>query len=357
MHLYLHIPFCDSKCFYCAFTSLKADESVKKAYFKALLVDLNAHFSALNIKQKSIKTLFIGGGTPSVVDFRLFESVFEFLAPFLSDFAEQTSEANPHSSNLSWLKKMREFGINRVSFGAQSFDEKKLKFLGRIHSAKDIFKSVENANLAGFENINVDMIYDSKFDNKKMLEFELANLAKLTQMGLSHISAYHLTLEKGTAFEKRLNFKKNAPNLMKFFINGVENLGFLHYEISNFAKKQNAICQHNLAYWQGAKYLGCGFGAVSFYENKRFYTHKSLERYLKEPNFRQSESLNQKDLLLEHLFLGFRSIVGVDERALSSAQKEKAQILVQNKKLTHKNGRFYNPNFLLSDELALFLSE
>ena len=106
MHLYLHIPFCDSKCFYCAFTSLKADESVKKAYFKALLVDLKAHFAALNIK--SIKTLFIGGGTPSVVDFRLFESVFEFLAPFLSDFAEQTSEANPHSSNLSWLKKMRE---------------------------------------------------------------------------------------------------------------------------------------------------------------------------------------------------------------------------------------------------------
>lgn len=355
MHLYLHIPFCDSKCFYCAFTSLKADESVKKAYFKALLVDLKAHFSVLNIK--SIKTLFIGGGTPSVVDFRLFESVFEFLAPFFSDFAEQTSEANPHSSNLLWLKKMREFGINRVSFGAQSFDEKKLKFLGRIHSAKDIFKSVENANLAGFENINVDMIYDSKFDSKKMLEFELANLAKLTQMGLSHISAYHLMLEKGTAFEKCLNFKKNAPNLMKFFIRGIENLGFLHYEISNFAKKQNAICQHNLAYWQGAKYLGCGFGAVSFYKNKRFYTHKSLERYLKEPNFRQSESLNQKDLLLEHLFLGFRSIVGVDERALSSAQKEKAQILVQNKKLTHKNGRFYNPNFLLSDELALFLSE
>ena len=353
MHLYLHIPFCESKCFYCAFTSLRADESTKKAYFDALLADLRAHFKALCVKPKSIKTLFIGGGTPSVVDSALYAPLFDFLTPFLKDTAELTSEANPHSSGFEWLKAMREFGINRISFGAQSFNAQKLAFLGRIHSPKDIFKSVENANLAGFDNVNVDMIYDTKLDEKKMLDFELANLANLRDFGLSHISAYHLTLEKNTAFWGRLNFKKNAPNLMRHFVRGIENLGFSQYEVSNFGR----ICQHNLAYWQGANYLGCGFGAVSFYDNERFYTHKSLKSYIKEPNFRHIERLSERDLLLEHLFLGFRSIVGVDECKLNPAQQGKAQILVQNKKLIYKDKRFFNPNFMLSDELALFLSE
>ena len=353
MHLYLHIPFCESKCFYCAFTSLKADESTQKAYFAALLADLKVHFKALCVKQKSVKTLFIGGGTPSVVNFSLYEPLFEFLTPFLKDSAECTSEANPHSSGFEWLKKMREFGINRISFGAQSFNAQKLEFLGRIHSAKDIFKSVENANLAGFDNVNVDMIYDTKFDTRKMLDFELANLANLRGFGLTHISAYHLTIEPKTAFAKRANFKKNAPNLMRHFVRGIENLSFSQYEVSNFGR----ICQHNLSYWQGEKYLGCGFGAVSFYDNARFYTHKSLKHYINEPNFRSVERLSQKDLLLEHLFLGFRSCVGVDERKLSPAQREKAQILVQSKKLIYRDKRFFNPNFILSDELALFLSE
>ena len=389
MHLYLHIPFCDSKCFYCAFTSLKADESVQGAYFKALLQDLKFHFVKLCLEFKGIKSLFIGGGTPSVVDFSLYEPLFAFLSPYLADDCECSIEANPHSSNLAWLKNMRDFGINRLSFGVQSFDEKKLKFLGRIHSQKDIFKSLENAVAAGFENINVDMIYDTKFDTKKMLEFELENLAKLAQIGLLHISAYHLTLEKNTAFENHKNYKKNAPNLMRFFIKGIENLSFYQYEISNFAKAKNKICRHNLAYWQGLNYLGCGLSAVSFYDKARFYTHKHLAKYIKEPIFRQVEPLNESDLLLEHLFLGLRSIVGIDEKRLNPAQKERAFLLVKNGKLrygrdfagdfknnfsdknssandfkpTHKdkanaqNARFFSTNFLLADELALYLSE
>lgn len=353
MHLYIHIPFCQSKCFYCAFTSLHADESLKRAYFKALLVDLRAHFEALRLMPKSIETLFIGGGTPSVVNFALYEPLFEFLTPYLSEFAECTSEANPHSSNKEWLKKMREFGINRISFGAQSFDEKKLAFLGRIHSAKDIFVSAQNASIAGFDNINVDMIYDTKLDTRKMLDFELANLANLRDFKLTHISAYHLTIEEKTAFAGRTNFKKNAPNLMRHFVRGIENLGFPQYEISNFGR----VCKHNLSYWQSKTYLGCGFGAVSFYDKARFYTHKNLQDYLKEPNFRQKEVLSDENLRLEHLFLGLRSIVGIDEHALSATQRQKAQLLVQNKKLRYANKRFFNPNFMLSDEIALFLSD
>lgn len=352
MHLYIHIPFCESKCFYCAFSSLKAN-GCEKAYFKALLEDLRFHFNSLNIQQKSIKSLFIGGGTPSVIKASLYEPLFTFLTPYLAEFTECSIEANPQTSHKEWLKILKSLGINRISFGGQSFDEKKLAFLGRIHSSKDIFKSVENAKNVGFDKINVDMIYDTLFDNKKMLDFELENLAKLAQMGLSHISAYHLTLEKNTAFFKHKEFKKNAPNLMRHFMRGIENLGFLQYEVSNFGQ----ICQHNLAYWQGKEYLGCGLSAVSFYGNKRFYTHKKLQDYLQEPNFRHKELLSEADLLLEHLFLGLRSCVGIDEQKLSLSQRQKALFLVKKKKLLYKNKRFYNTNFMLSDEVALFLSQ
>ena len=176
---------------------------------------------------------------------------------------------------------------------------------------------------------------------------------------------------------------------MRFFIKGIENLSFHQYEISNFAKAKNKICRHNLAYWQGRNYLGCGLSAVSFYDKARFYTHKHLAKYIKEPIFRQVEPLSENDLLLEHLFLGLRSIVGVDEKRLNLAQKERAFLLVKNGKLrygkdftgdfknnfadknssandfkpAHKdkastqNARFFSTNFLLADEIALFLSE
>ncbi|TQR60595.1 radical SAM family heme chaperone HemW [Campylobacter troglodytis] len=385
MHLYLHVPFCFSKCSYCAFTSLKANDSLQEAYFKALLEDMSFHFDKLELK--GIKSLFIGGGTPSVVNFKLYEPLFKFLSTYLDDNCECSIEANPHSSNLEWLEHMKAFGINRLSFGAQSFDEKKLGFLGRAHSQKDIFKSLENATKAGFSKINIDLIYDTKLDSKKMLEFELENVAILTKMGLSHLSAYHLTLEKNTAFWGHLNYKKNAPNLMRFFIRGIENLGFFQYELSNFTK--NEPCKHNLAYWQGRNYLGCGLSAVSFYDKSRFYTHKDLKSYIKEPHFRHIESLSEEDLLLEHLFLGLRSVVGIEEERLNEGQRQRAFLLVKSGKLrydTHLKGffknelkdisknefatklkanfhlknsqkpRFFSTNFLLADELTLFLA-
>ncbi|ELV1742543.1 oxygen-independent coproporphyrinogen III oxidase, partial [Campylobacter coli] len=150
--------------------------------------------------------------------------------------------------------------------------------------------------------------------------------------------------------------KKNAPYLMKFFIQELQKLGFLQYEISNFAKNKTQICKHNLAYWKGLDYLGCGLSAVSSYKNERFYTAKNLKAYLQNPIFRDVEKLNQEDLNLEHLFLGLRSIVGIKECKLSKIQKEKANLLVREKKLKFEKGRYYNLNFLISDELALYLS-
>lgn len=349
MQLYLHIPFCDSKCHYCAFTSL-LNHNAKKPYMQALLQDIQFHFSKLNIAKKSIKTLFIGGGTPSVVEAELYAELFEFLADFFEEGAEKTSEANPHSSNKAWLKQMKDFGLNRISFGVQSFDTKKLAFLGRNHNTKDVYQSLENARSLGLENINIDLIYDSILDTQKMLDFELFHISKLKP---KHLSAYHLTLEKNTPFFKKKHYKKNAPRLMKYFIKGIENLGLKSYEVSNFGQK----CKHNLAYWQGKEYLGCGLSAVSFYQNQRFYTHKNLQSYIKEPCFRQSETLSQKELDLEHLFLGLRSCVGVALQKLNPRQLERAKFLIKQKKLKLKNERIYNTNFMLSDELVLFLGD
>lgn len=351
MQLYIHIPFCESKCNYCAFTSL-AKKDYEKPYFEALLKDLKFHFEKFQISK--IDSLFIGGGTPSCVNARYYEKIFAFLSPYLTNNIEISSEANPNSADFTWLKEMKNLGINRISFGAQSFNEKKLQFLGRIHSQKEIFEALENANKAGFKNINLDLIYDTKMDDKKMLEFELLNLQNIKSL-ITHLSAYNLTIEAKTAFAKKYHFKKNAPILMKFFIEQIKKLGFLQYEISNFAKNENYICKHNLAYWQGKNYIACGLSGVGFLDNKRFYTLKNLKSYIENPCFREIENLNEEDLNLEHLFLGLRSIVGIDEKKLQNLQKEKARILVKEKKLNFKNKRFYNPNFLLSDEIALFL--
>ncbi|MDO4674962.1 radical SAM protein, partial [Campylobacter sp.] len=147
MHFYLHIPFCESKCHYCAFTSLKKKD-YEKAYFRALKRDILFHLKHFTVSPSSIKTLFIGGGTPSCVEAENYAEIFELLSPFLQKNAEISSEANPNSASLKWLETMKSYGLNRISFGAQSFSEKKLHFLGRIHNAKMIEKALENAKIA-----------------------------------------------------------------------------------------------------------------------------------------------------------------------------------------------------------------
>ncbi|EAJ0335976.1 radical SAM family heme chaperone HemW [Campylobacter lari] len=348
MHLYIHIPFCESKCFYCSFTSLKKKD-FEKDYLNALMQDIKYQLDFFKLDKNSIKTVFVGGGTPSLMDASFYKKIFIFLQNYLQKDSEISIEANPNSSNFYWLKEIKNLGFNRISFGVQSFHEKKLQFLGRIHDQKSIFTSIENAKKAGFDNINLDLIYDTKLDDKKMLDYEIS---KLTLLNINHVSAYNLTIEEKTRFAKKFHFKKNAPRLAKYFIKTIENLGYKQYEISNFGQ----ICKHNIAYWQGKDYIGCGLSAVGFLKNQRFYTKKSLKDYINDPCFREIENLNSKDLRLEHIFLGLRSIIGVDETKLEPLEREKAMFLSKKRKLVYKNGIFYNTNYLLSDELALYIS-
>lgn len=340
------MPFCESKCPYCAFGS--SDDEFKKvgAYFKVLCLDLNFQLKSQNVKE--ISTIFFGGGTPSAVNAKFYDEIFSILAPLCTTKTEITFEANPNSANLAWLKHVKNLGANRISFGAQSFFEDKLKFLGRIHSKEQIFKAVENAHAAGFKNINLDLIYDTKFDTKKRLLTEVESLKSLT---ITHLSAYSLTLEENTPFAGKKSYKKDSDTLAKFMIEQIQRTGFRQYEISNFGQ----ICKHNLGYWQGKNYLGVGAFSVGFVNGTRYYAKSSIDAYIAQPTHREKEILSQSELAREHIFLGLRSIIGVEAGRLNEAQKKRANLLVENEKLLFKNGKFYNPNFLLSDEIALFI--
>ena len=340
------MPFCESKCPYCAFGSSDDEFSKVSAYFKALCLDLKFQLKSQNVKE--ISTIFFGGGTPSAVNAKLYDEIFSILAPLCTTKTEITLEANPNSANLSWLKHVKNLGANRISFGAQSFFEDKLKFLGRIHSKEQIFKAVENAHAAGFKSINLDLIYDTKFDTKKRLLAETENLKSLT---ITHLSAYSLTLEENTPFAGKKSYKKDSDTLAKFMIEQIQRAGFNQYEISNFGE----ICRHNLGYWQGKNYLGVGAFSVGFVNGTRYYAKSSIDAYITQPTHREREILSQSELTREHIFLGFRSVVGVEAGRLNEAQKKRANLLVENEKLLFKNGKFYNPNFLLSDEIALFI--
>ena len=350
MHIYIHIPFCESKCPYCAFGSYDDKFDLTKKYFNALEFEIS-NFLDQNENLK-ISTLFFGGGTPSSVGAEFYAGIFEMLKPHFTKNAEITAEANPNSANLKWLRSMRNLGLNRISFGAQSFNEQKLKFLGRIHNARQIYKAVENAKIAGFKNINVDLIYATKFDDKKNIEFEISNLANLD---ISHISAYSLTLEEKTPFFGKKNYKKDSVNLAKFLFEKLENLGFLQYEISNFAKK-GKICKHNLSYWQGKNYAGFGAFSVGTFGLKRLYSPQNLQSYIQNPLEKMVENLSKSDKKIERIFLGARSILGINSQILTKKEFLNANFLAKRQKLKFENGKFYNSNFLLADEIALFIT-
>lgn len=346
MEIYIHVPFCETKCPYCAFGSFSDKFGLVKRYFESLKIELKHHL--LNLDEK-ISTIFIGGGTPSSIESGFYNEIFEILSPRLSKNCEITSEANPNSSSLKWLENMYKFGVNRMSFGVQSFEQKKLEFLGRIHTSDMALEAVKKAKSVGFKNINIDLIYDTKFDSKKLIKYELDNISTLN---ITHISAYSLTLEQNTPFENKINYKKDSTNLAKFLISGLKELGYLQYEISNFGKP----CKHNLGYWSQKDYLGIGAYAVGMIKNKRFYSPKNVEEYIKNPLKKYVENLKKDEILHEHIFLGLRSNLGVKISLLNENQIKKLNILKENGKIYIEKNRAFNRNYLLSDEVYLYLT-
>lgn len=269
--LYLHIPFCIKKCNYCNFYSDK-DNSLKDAYIKMLIKDNQKWGEKLS--SKSVDTVFFGGGTPSVIGERAIVLLLnEIRRCFkVADGAEITVECNPESSDLSFFKSLKKNGVNRVSIGVQSFNNSELLALGRAHSAEQAERAVNSAREAGFDNINIDLMFALPEQSMDSLKY---SLSKTVSLPVTHISAYALKIEKGTPFyiqRKSLELPDEDAEFEQYkaICDTVKEYIFTHYEISNFAK-EGYECRHNLKYWKLKDYLGLGVSAHSFIDGKRFY--------------------------------------------------------------------------------------
>jgi oxygen-independent coproporphyrinogen-3 oxidase len=288
---------------------------------------------------------------------KFYEKLFALLEPYIKYAKEITIECNPNIK-YGWLKEIKNLGVNRISFGVQSFDEKKLKFLNRNHSTSLAVKAIESAKKAGFDNINLDLIYSTALDSKELL---LNDLKIAFSLPITHISAYSLTIEEGTKFEGDFSKRKEDEELEIFFIEKIKEK-FTQYEISNFGKP----CLHNLGYWEGVEYDGIGAGAVGFRKvpsskfqvpskNFRYYSQENVYEYLKNPTQYSYEYLTPEDIKKEKVFLGLRSIVGFDENILNTEEKKRAEILINENKLYKKENRIYSNDFLLADALSAYI--
>lgn len=316
---------------------------------QALYEQLSFELNRFETQKQQIKTLFIGGGTPSTVDPELYKPIFKLLEPYLQDDAEITTEANPNSATKEWLKGMQSLGVNRVSFGVQSFDSNKLKALNRAHTPKQAKDAILYAKKIGFKHLSLDLIYNYQGDTQKLLRDDIE---KAFSLPIDHISAYELTIEDGTKFSTTPEVRQENEELAFFVADEIKKRGFTHYEISNFGTYQS---EHNKGYWELEDYIGAGAGAVGFLKDTRYYPQTNIEFYISDPLNITEEALSQDEILTEKIFLGLRSSIGVQKSLLSEKMIEKADNLCKEKKLLSDTTHYHNDNFFLSDELALYI--
>lgn len=306
--LYIHIPFCRSKCPYCDFFSCRASESDYDNYIKCLKNIMKYHSEIID---KEIDTVYFGGGTPSVLGADRIAGILEYTRECfsVSNKAEITMEANPASGKFFDFARIAEFGVNRISLGMQSSNQKELKALGRLHSAEDVENTIKLIRKAGINNISLDLMMGIPYQTVESLR---DSIDFCVAQNVSHISSYILKIEKGTIFEKRYDSydfpsDEEAADLYLFAVDYLSKNGFEQYEISSFCKK-GFESRHNLKYWTLGEYLGIGPAAHSFIDGKRFYYDRSFENF--EKNIIRSEG--EGGTTEEYIMLGLRLKRGLD---------------------------------------------
>lgn len=313
--LYIHIPFCVSKCIYCDFLSGPADYNGRAAYVKVLCQEIQ-DFAIEHSREYIVKTVFFGGGTPSVLENELMEKVLITIRDNfnIAKDCEFTIECNPGTVNYDKLRIYREFGVNRLSFGLQSADDEELKRLGRIHTFRDFLESYEWAVKADFHNINADIM--SGLMNQTV-ESYINTLNRVMPLGLSHISAYSLIIEEGTPLYSMYSSgniilpDEDAERQMYYdTLKVLSDYGYHRYEISNYAM-EGFECRHNITYWKRGDYKGFGLGAASLIDNVRYSNVSDMKAYM-EGGVPSSEILTTEDCMAEFAFLGLRMIEGID---------------------------------------------
>ena len=320
--IYVHIPFCVRKCNYCAFLSGASDEALRERYVKALCEEIRIRARLMSDHAQGVfDTIFFGGGTPSLLmSAQVARIIDELKMNFdIDSEAEVTLESNPKALSMESLKGYRDAGVNRLSMGVQSMDDDILRRLGRIHTARDVIRDVQNAREAGFDNINLDLMFAVPGSS---LETTLIDIEAVSRLEPEHISFYSLQLEEGTAFFKEFEMGKLTEVTDEIdramYHAGTKLLkekGYEHYEISNFAKR-GYESRHNLKYWEMAPYLGLGLGASSFIDNSRVMNVCSLDEYFNltgkglAPSAEVHEN-SEHDNVAEAVFTGLRKLEGI----------------------------------------------
>ncbi|MBS5511589.1 MAG: radical SAM family heme chaperone HemW [Clostridium sp.] len=359
MELYLHIPFCVKKCAYCDFLSFPSGKEIQRQYAKRLMEDIDC--MGKEYGDIPVDTIFIGGGTPSVPESRLIVDLMEHVnrAFQISDGAEISMEANPGTVTREKLTDYRRAGINRLSFGLQSANDRELKLLGRIHTWAEFLESFHLARECGFTNINIDLMSALPGQTRESWK---DTLKRVTDLNPEHISAYSLIIEDGTPFGEKYGSEEGRKLLpdedseremyheTKRFL---RECGYERYEISNYAKPGRE-CRHNIGYWTGVPYLGLGLGASSYMNGSRFAVSSDMQQYLEEKpgTFTDVEKLTKKDMEEEFFYVGLRMTAGVSlsefERRFGVTAKEVYPGLMETF-VEEKAAEFRGDRFVLTD--------
>ncbi|MCX7737795.1 MAG: radical SAM family heme chaperone HemW [Hydrogenothermaceae bacterium] len=358
--VYIHVPFCSLKCPYCDFTSFVSfDEELYKHYVDTLLKELLMYRE----KNFSVKTIYFGGGTPSLLPPSLIYRVLDFIFKNFKTESELeiTLEVNPNSYSKKEFKSIKQIGINRLSFGSQSLIEKNLRALGRDHKPTDTVRSVYGAVESGIENINLDFIYG--VPNQSLKEIE-EDLKLYTALPITHISAYMLTAYDetplGVVVKKgyiELPDEEESYKMFKVVDQFLEDRGFKRYEISNWAK-DGYECRHNISYWKHLEFLGVGVSAWSFIGYERFGNTKNINQYLEAVNRGEKavilrEFLDEEKIREERVFLGLRLREGIELNLIRNLEflKEivsRDYVKVENNRLTLSHKGIMVLNYIAS---------
>ena len=355
MYIYLHIPFCQSICSYCDFPKLLYDKKYTKKYLEALAQEIETRYQG-----EEVVSIYIGGGTPTSLDLNELKILLEITTRFKKQAEiEFTIESNVESLTLDKIKLLKQYGVNRVSLGVQTFNDDTLKELNRHHTKDDVFKVVANLKEIGFDNISIDYIYGVNSNIEEVKQ----DIDYFLELDIPHISCYSLIIEEGTIFgiKNRQYISEDTEEQMYHYIEEqLTKQNYNHYEISNYAK-DGYESKHNLNYWQNGSYYGFGMGAVSFINNHRITNTKSLTKYLNQ-EYAILDELEDEPIRISNTFmLGFRMIKGINiidfknkyHKDITSI--EPVEKLIKEEKLILKDNHLFinSKYFYLSNEIIL----
>ncbi|WP_077621453.1 radical SAM family heme chaperone HemW [Sediminibacillus massiliensis] len=318
--VYIHIPFCQQICHYCDFTKFFYNEQLVDDYLTALENEMRTYIPA---GKQSMKTIFVGGGTPTALNHKQLEKLLKMIDNHFDVHTceEYSFEANPGDLDVEKIKLLKSYGVQRISMGVQVFDDEMLEYIGRLHKIKDVYDNIDSLTRYGFENISIDLIYS--LPNQTMEHFQ-KTLQEALSFDLPHYSAYSLQIEPKTIFYQRYKQGKlpkppeeTEAAMYQHLMKEMEKHGKIQYEISNFAEP-GFESKHNLTYWNNEHYYGMGAGAHGYLPGKRIVNLRPLPAYVKQANLDgkpvlHTEPIGRKEEIEEEMFLGLRKRTGVSK--------------------------------------------